>query len=150
MKEGGTGNELHSKSVELTVLLKPSDPTISPSTPTATEGRPLNLTCASLGGSPPPTILWYSEGQSQPMESSYYPGINKDEPTQSVLTIIPTKDDDGNVYRCTVWNRALGQHQKLEGSTKIFVNCKTFYSTLLSVVGVGRQACHPIFSLGID
>ena len=124
MKEGGTGNELHSKSVELTVLLKPSDPTISPSTPTATEGRPLNLTCASLGGSPPPQIYWYTEGQSQPIDSAFFPGVNKDEPTQSVLTIIPTKEDDGNNYRCTVWNRALGQRQKLEASTKIFVNCK--------------------------
>ena len=126
MKEGGTGNVLHSKSVELTVLLKPSPPTISPSNPTATEGRPLNLTCASIGGSPPPEILWYkANGQSaQPLPASLLVGRNKDEPTQSVLTIIPTKEDDGSTYRCTVSNRALGQHQKHEASTEIFVNCK--------------------------
>jgi echinoid protein len=124
MKEGGTGMELHSKSVELTVLLNPSPPKISPSDPTATEGRPLNLTCASIGGSPPPQIYWYTEGQSQPLEANLIVGKNKDEPTQSVLTMIPTKEDDGNSYRCTVWNRALGQRQKLETSTKIYVNCK--------------------------
>ena len=129
MKEGGTGRELHSKSVKLTVLLKPSPPTISPSNPTATEGRPLNLTCASIGGSPNPEILWYktqSKGQAQPLEANLIEGRTKDEPTQSVLTIIPSKEDDGSAYRCTVWNRALGQHQKHEASTKIFVNCKYY------------------------
>ena len=50
LKEAGTGIELHSKSVELTVLLKPSPPSISPDNATATEGKPLNLTCASIGG----------------------------------------------------------------------------------------------------
>ena len=126
MKEGGTGNELHSMSIELTVLLKPSQPKISPSNPIATEGRQMNLTCQSIGGSPPPKILWYTEEQSQPLEANLIEGRNKDEPTQSVLTIIPRKEDDGSAYRCTVWNRALGTQQKLETSTKIFVNCKNF------------------------
>ena len=128
MKEGGSGRELHSKSIELTVLLKPSPPTISPSNPTATEGRPLNLTCASLGGSPPPQIQWFVEGQpgNRPLEANLIEGRTKDEPTESVLTIIPRKEDDGNAYRCTVENRALGPGQKLETSTKIFVNCKFF------------------------
>lgn len=128
MKEGGTGIELHSMSVELTVLLAPSEPRISPANEAiATEGRPLNLTCQSIGGSPPPQILWYTEGQSEPLEASLIEGRNKDEPTQSVLTVIPRKEDDGNVYKCTVWNRALGRRQqaKLETSTKIFVNCKS-------------------------
>ncbi len=124
MKEGGTGIELHSKSVELTVLLVPSPPKISPSNPTATEGRPLNLSCASIGGSPPPQIYWYAAGDSKPLEANWIEGRNKDEPTQSVLTIIPKKEDDDSTYRCTVWNRALGERQKLEASTKIYVNCK--------------------------
>ena len=124
MKEGGSGRELHSKSIELTVLLKPSPPKISPSNPTATEGRPLNLTCASLGGSPPPQIQWFVEGQTRPLEANLMEGRNKDEPTKSVLTIIPRKEDDGSAYRCIVQNRALRPGQKLETSTKIFVNCK--------------------------
>ena len=124
MKEGGTGNELHSKSIDLTVLLTPSEPTISPSDPIATEGRQMNLTCQSIGGSPPPEILWYTKEQSQALEANLIEGQNKDEPTQSVLTIIPRKEDDGSAYRCTVYNRALGAKKKLETSTKIFVNCE--------------------------
>lgn len=125
MKEGGTGIELHSKSIELTVLLQPSPPSISPSNPIATEGRPLNLTCASIGGSPPPEIIWFREGQEAlALEANLIIGKTKDEPTQSVLTIIPTKEDDGNTYKCSVWNRALSQDEKHESSTKIFVNCK--------------------------
>ena len=128
MKEGGTGTELHSKSLELVVLLKPSDPKISPTNPTVTEGRPLNLTCASLGGSPPPTIEWYPEGSKTPLDASWIAGRNKDEPTQSVLTIIPKKEDDGKGFSCLAWNRALGQNQKLDTGTKIYVNCKFCFS----------------------
>ena len=124
MKEGGSGDVLHSKSVELTVLLQPSEPKITPSDATATEGRPLNLTCASIGGSPTPQIYWYRDGDSKKLTANLLPGRNKDEPTQSILTIIPTKEQDSSLYRCTVWNRALGNHQKLEADTKIFVNCK--------------------------
>ena len=56
LKEGGTGRTLYTKTVGLTVLLKPSAPRISPSSPIATEGRPTNLTCSSTGGSPPPQV----------------------------------------------------------------------------------------------
>ena len=132
MKESGTGNELHSKSIDLTVLLTPSEPTISPSDPIATEGRQMNLTCQSIGGSPPPEILWYTKEQSQALEANLIEGQNKDEPTQSVLTIIPRKEDDGSAYRCTVYNRALGAKKKLETSTKIFVNCE-FSGHILSL-----------------
>ena len=124
MKEGGTGQELHSKSVELTVLLRPSPPSLNPATPTATEGRLLNLTCSSLGGSPPPQIHWYNEANSKLLDAALIKGKNKDEPTMSVLSVMPTKEDDGSQYRCTVWNRALAKGQKMETKTKIFVNCK--------------------------
>ena len=51
-------------------------------------------------------------------------GENKDEPTRSILNVVPTKNDDGASYRCTVWNRALRQEHSLEAGTKIYVNCK--------------------------
>ena len=41
----------------LTVLLKPSPPRILPIAPTFTEGTPVNLTCSSIGGSPPPQVI---------------------------------------------------------------------------------------------
>jgi hypothetical protein len=125
MKEGGTGRELHSKSVTVTVLLKPSEPKIHPSNPTATEGRMINLTCSSVGGSPPPQVYWYTREQpKQPLEANLIKGRNKDEPTMSILSVMPSKENDGSTYRCTVWNRALGQTSKFEASTDIFVNCK--------------------------
>ena len=37
---------------------------------------------------------------------------------------MPTKNDDGASFRCTVWNRALRQEHSLEAGTKVFVNCK--------------------------
>ena len=69
-----------------TVLLKPSPPKISPaSNPTATEGRVLNLTCSSVGGSPPPQVYWYGKEQpNTPLEANLIKGRNKDEPTRCV------------------------------------------------------------------
>lgn len=48
-------NQIYSFS-SLTVLLKPSPPRITPGNPAATEGKPVNLTCSSVGGSPPPQV----------------------------------------------------------------------------------------------
>lgn len=124
MKEAGTGSSLHQSVANLVVLLPPSQPTIEPTTPTATEGRAFNLTCSSLGGSPPPHIYWYKNGESQKLKSLYLKGATKDEATKSVLTIIPKKEDDGSTYRCTVWNRAIPENGLMEASTSINVNCK--------------------------
>ena len=118
---------LHKKSIELTVLLQPSRPYISPQTVTATEGTPINLTCSSVGGSPPPQINWFNTGakSEQMLDANVIRGKNKDEPTRSVLTMVPTKADDGATYRCSVWNRALRQEQKLIAETQLSVNCKS-------------------------
>ncbi len=67
--EGGTGRDLHSSEVDLVVLARPSPPSVRSSASgggeiassdpvTLTEGRRANLTCASVGGSPPPEITW--------------------------------------------------------------------------------------------
>ena len=117
-------------------LFQPSPPTISPANPTATEGRPFNLTCSSVGGSPPPQIKWYKLGYSQMLDATILRGENKDEPTRSILNVVPTKNDDGASFRCTVWNRALRQEHSLEAGTKVFVNCK-FLSLLLRVCARG-------------
>ena len=122
MKEGGTGNEFYSKSVQLTVLLMPSPPTILSVDPTVTEGKTFNLTCESKGGSPAPEIKWFLAGKQ--LDAPVIEGWNKDVPTKAVLTINPRKEDDGSSYKCTVWNRALGDRKKFEASTKIYVNCK--------------------------
>ena len=131
--EGGTGNKLHSSTVELVVLLPPSPPRLEPVRPTVTEGKPFNLTCSSVGGSPPPEIFWYKNGEKTNLESLYLPGSNRSEPTRSVLTIVPKKEDDNSSYRCTVWNRAIPETRIMEASTTIDVNCK--FLDVLTVSG---------------
>lgn len=37
------------------------------------------------------------------------------------------QEDNGAVFRCTVWNRALGQRQKLEHKITLQVNCKFIF-----------------------
>ena len=122
MTEKGSGNSLHSSKSQLVVLMPPSQPSISPDSMTATEGKATNLTCSSLGGSPPPDIKWYKNGASQELEALYITGRTRDEPTQAVLTIDPKKEDDNSVYRCTVWNRAIPNTGLMEASTTIRVN----------------------------
>ena len=124
MKEGGTGRQLHSKAVELTVLLQPSAPSLRPLKPDATEGRLLNLTCSSIGGSPPPEIEWFNKDTGKRVESTLIPGRTKDEPTVAVLAIDPKKKDDGSNFTCTVWNRAMKKEDKFKDSTQIFVKCE--------------------------
>lgn len=152
--ESGSGRKLHSSTVDLVVLLAPSPPILSPVNPTVTEGKTFTLSCASIGGSPPPEILWYridggsstgedggdNEGnggeqrrggggrqhsQQQVRDQvTYRPGGNRSEATTSVLSIVPRKEDDGSEYRCTVWNRAIAENELMEASTTIDVNCK--------------------------
>ena len=118
--------KVYAKSVQLTVLMKPSAPTILPAGKPvqASEGQQLNLTCSSTGGSPAPQIYWYSDGQSQLLDALLIKGKTKDEPTVSILTINPTKESDGSSFRCSVWNRALDQTQKFETTTVLDVKCK--------------------------
>lgn len=57
VKAGGSGDNLHEQSMALTVLAPPRQPVVSPrNRAVATEGRPLELTCSSTGGSPDPVI----------------------------------------------------------------------------------------------
>lgn len=57
LKAGGSGRDLHSQSFVVTVLTPPGPPKVSPSSePTATEGKPLELSCSTAGGSPDPVI----------------------------------------------------------------------------------------------
>ena len=125
MLEAGTGATLKYESILLTVLLKPSAPKITQSSSAATEGRPYNLTCSSIGGSPAPAVNWYKEGQFKILESVNEIGRTKDDPTMATLVIQPTKEEDGSKYSCKVWNKAMGSdNNPLETSAQVFVNCE--------------------------
>lgn len=57
IKAKGTGADVHQEFYNLTVLTPPHPPVISPgSIAVATEDKPMELTCSSIGGSPDPTI----------------------------------------------------------------------------------------------
>lgn len=126
LKAAGTGREIHSQSFQITVLTPPSPPRISPGpNPVATEGRPLELSCASAGGSPDPVVKWYREGVPDPMDSvTRISTINKETITSAILQVTPSREDDGAVYRCVVWNRAMAEGIKFETRTTLSVNCK--------------------------
>ena len=130
--EYGSGNKLHSSMIKLVVLLPPSQPTVAPTKPTVTEGKEFNITCSSIGGSPPPQILWYKNGGEEKLDTLYIPGRTRSEPSSAVLTIVPKKEDDNSSYRCTVWNRAIPENRLMEASTSINVNCKYTFTPLLN------------------
>lgn len=51
-----------------------------------------------VGGSPPPEIVWYKNGEPGQFTELYVAG-SKTEPTTSYLTLEPAKEDDGAQYR---------------------------------------------------
>ncbi|XKL61368.1 hypothetical protein PGB90_008425 [Kerria lacca] len=122
LKAAGSGRDLHSQSFVVTVLTPPEPPRISPSpNPTATEGKPFELTCSSSGGSPEPVIRWFREGQ-QEITDSVTRSTSRDSVTSAVLNLKPSRTDDGAIYRCIVWNRAMPEGKKLDTKVTLGVN----------------------------
>ena len=124
IKEDGTGVELYTVTVGLTVLLPPGPATITKSSVEAVEGQPYSLTCSSRGGSPAPDITWTRAHSDTPLTANVSKSADKDSATVSVLQIIPKKEDDGVLYRCDVRNRAIATSHSLGSSINISVNCK--------------------------
>ncbi|KAL4702686.1 hypothetical protein ACJJTC_018695 [Scirpophaga incertulas] len=123
VKAGGSGHTLHSQSHALVVLTLPRAPLVAPSTHAdAHEGRELNLTCSSSGGSPEPIIKWYRDGSSYPLEASVTHAKTRAEATISMLTVMPTREDDGSMFRCVVWNRAMPEGTQLDANIQLNVN----------------------------
>lgn len=123
VKEGGSGRTLHAQAHALVVLTPPRAPLVAPAARLhATEGAEQQLTCSSVGGSPEPTIRWYREGSTYPLESAVQSGKTRAEPSSAVYTLSPTRSDDGAVFRCVVWNRALPEGEKLETTVTLSVN----------------------------
>ncbi|XP_022253053.1 hemicentin-2-like isoform X1 [Limulus polyphemus] len=120
LKEGGSGNDIFVQAFLVTVLIPPGPPVVMPNNPTAREEEPFDLTCSSQGGSPDPVIQWYRQGilvHGQVTNSE-----SRDKPTTNVLTINPGMDDDGATYRCTVWNRAIREEQRMMATVKLTVH----------------------------
>ncbi|XP_055680977.1 hemicentin-2-like isoform X1 [Lutzomyia longipalpis] len=123
VKAVGTGADVHQEYYNVTVLTPPQPPQVAPGNiAIATEDKRQELTCSSIGGSPDPTITWYREGSSQPLQASINRGGSKDLQTTSTLIVTPRRDDDGVTYRCVVWNRAMPDGQRLETTVTLSVN----------------------------
>lgn len=123
IKAKGTGADVHQEFHNLTVLTPPHPPVISPGNiAVATEDKPMELTCSSIGGSPDPTITWYREGSNTPLPATVLKGGTKDQPTNATLSIIPRREDDGAKYKCVVRNRAMNEGKRLEATATLNVN----------------------------
>lgn len=120
LKESGSGADVHNAAYDVTVLIAPGEPRITPSSPTALEGEPLALTCASEGGSPDPDVEWFRGDERLP--SALTRGGARDRPTAAVLTLTPGREDDGAEFRCRITNRAMPQGSAYEARTTIRVH----------------------------
>ncbi|KAH8262159.1 hypothetical protein KR038_004700, partial [Drosophila bunnanda] len=123
IKAKGTGADVHQEFYNLTVLTAPHPPMVTPGNlAVATEEKPLELTCGSIGGSPDPMITWYREGSTVPLQSYALKGGSKNHYTNATLQIVPRRADDGAKYKCVVWNRAMPEGHTLETSVSLNVN----------------------------
>ena len=68
---------------------------------------------------------WHKEGNPYPLEAETRPGNSRDSVTTAVLTLTPSRSDDGAAYRCVVWNRAMPEGSKLDTRVTLSVNCKS-------------------------
>ncbi|XP_037083342.1 hemicentin-2-like [Pollicipes pollicipes] len=119
----GSGTDLHTEKVSLTVLMPPNPPTIgSEASEPLEEGRPAPLSCSSDGGSPPPEIRWYRRGSSTPLPAELTLAEDRSQPTVSRLTLEPTREDNGEQLECVVWNRAMAEGERLRAVTDLNVN----------------------------
>ncbi|XP_047530599.1 hemicentin-1 isoform X1 [Vanessa atalanta] len=123
VKAGGSGRTMHSQGYNLVVLTQPQPPVLNTGPQAqAQEGRQLNLTCSSVGGSPSPIIKWYRDGSIRALEAEMIVGKTRVEPTVAVLTLEPSREDDGATFRCDVKNRAMREGQQLEATVDLSVN----------------------------
>lgn len=124
VRQVGTGSELHTEKVNLTVLMPPNPPNIAPQELPLNEGQPAVLECSSDGGSPPPEIRWYRRGTTNPLPAEWSPAADRSLPTVSRVTLEPTREDDSQQLECVVHNRAMAEGERLTAVTQLDVNCE--------------------------
>lgn len=69
--------------------------------------------------------MYIVSGSTYPLEASLKNGGSRDQPTTATLSLTPGKEDDGAVFRCEIWNRAMPEGTKLEATVTLGVNCKS-------------------------
>lgn len=95
---------------------------IQPQFPIANENQEYELACYSTGGSPSPIIEWFRN--EIPIPSELHHSNHKDQPTKSILRIIPTQADDRLFYKCIAYNKALPKENATETQVQLTVHCE--------------------------
>ncbi|GBP64769.1 hypothetical protein EVAR_14965_1 [Eumeta japonica] len=67
---------------------------------------------------------WFREGSSYPLEAVMSSGKTRAEPVVATLSLTPTREDDGALFHCVVWNRALPEGHQLKASVDLDVKCE--------------------------
>ena len=83
---------------------------------------------SETGQSPAPSITWVRKGDGQPLPAKLVPAPDREGETVSMVTILPSKEDDGSEYQCEVSSRALPPMGVLTQAVNISVNCKFNWS----------------------
>jgi CD80-like C2-set immunoglobulin domain len=81
---------------------------------------------------------WYRDSSTTPLEAPVSHGGSKDLQTTSTLSITPRREDDGAKFKCVVWNRAMGEGQRLETTVTLSVNCK--YNNSITIYPIMTSA----------
>ncbi|XP_074653229.1 irregular chiasm C-roughest protein-like isoform X2 [Tubulanus polymorphus] len=114
---------IRSRNARLSILILPDRPKIDEgSVMQVTAGRQYNITCTAINGKPAPTITWVSRGEIIRKNWKYWSIVQSDgkrEDATSVLTITPTKSDQGRTYECQVKNSAMFAPHKTDVTLEV-------------------------------
>ena len=74
-----------------------------------TSGRTHNLTCSVQGARPPAKLEWYVPDEVQVRLEDQYNVVHDEAYTsRRVVSVTPSRDDDGKIFRC------MGSHRELD------------------------------------
>lgn len=92
-------------------------------------GEPARLSCKSTGSRPPAQITWWKASKRMTNTRQHVLPSDKDNTTTtvSILTFVPTKDDNGKYLTCRASNVVISQ-SAIEDGWKIVVYCKRISS----------------------
>lgn len=95
--------------------------------PLAREGQEYQLNCTTQGGNPEPTISWFKNGEQLGQPAPGFIRIeqrNNGIATSSLLSFVPSADEHQAIYKCKVWNKAMGENTAYEREFVLQVECK--------------------------
>ncbi|XP_030834404.1 synaptogenesis protein syg-2-like [Strongylocentrotus purpuratus] len=81
-----------------------------------TSGQIHNLTCSVQGARPPAELEWHIPEEVQIRLEDQYNGVSGDAYTsQTVVSVTPSRNDDGKIFRC------VASHRELDNELQLFI-----------------------------